>query len=251
VPEVKLGTAVVPIQPRHPLMLAAQALAVQSATSDRLILGIGLSHQMVIENVFGQEWNRPARYMREYLEILVPALRGEQVTFQGEVLRASTFGPLETPGAASPPVLVAALGPEMLGIAARLSSGTVTWMTGASTVADHIAPTINEQARLAGMPKPEVVVHLPACVTNDPDGAREHAAKLFAVYGHLPSYRAMLDREGVEGPADLAIVGDESQVSAEIQKVEDAGATQFSAAVFGNAEERRRTIDLIATLAKG
>lgn len=250
VPGVKLGTAVVPVQPRHPLMLAAQALAVQSATENRLVLGIGLSHQIVIEGVFGMEWKKPARYMREYLEILGPALKGEQVTFQGEVLRANTFAPLETPGAEPPPVLVAALGPEMLAIAAQLASGTVTWMTGAATLADHIVPTINDKAREAGMPAPEVVVHLPACVTDDPDGARERAANIFSVYGHLPSYRAMLDREGVEGPADVAIVGDESTVAGEIRRIEESGATKFAAAAFGTPQEWRHTVELVTSLAK-
>jgi len=251
VPGVRLGTAVVPVQPRHPVMLASQALAVQSATGGRLILGIGLSHQIVIENVFGMEWKRPARYMREYLEILGPVLRGEQVSFQGEVLRANTFGPLETEGAEAPPVLVAALGPEMLRIAARLSSGTVTWMTGAATLAKHIVPTINREADAQGMPPPQVVVHLPVCVTADPEGARERAGKIFSIYGQLPSYRAMLDREGVEGPSDLAIVGDDTQVVEAVNRVREAGATAFGAAVFGDSDERRRTIELIASLPEG
>ncbi len=89
------GTAVVPTYPRHPVMLAAQALTVQAASGGRLTLGIGLSHQMVIENVFGMSFDKPARHMREYLEILMPLLAGEQVTFVGETMSASTFGPLQ------------------------------------------------------------------------------------------------------------------------------------------------------------
>ena len=95
VPGIGLGTAVVPIYPRHPVMLAGQALTVQAATGGRLTLGIGLSHQMVIENVFGQSFEKPARHMREYLSILMPLLEGEQVSFTGEILSASTFGPLQ------------------------------------------------------------------------------------------------------------------------------------------------------------
>ncbi len=113
VPGIEFGTAVVPTYPRHPVMLAAQALTVQAATGGRLTLGIGLSHQLVIENVFGQSFDKPARHMREYLSILMPLLEGEQASFVGETLSASTFGPLQI-DAPAPPVLVAALGTTML-----------------------------------------------------------------------------------------------------------------------------------------
>ncbi len=200
----RLGTAVIPVQPRHPMMLAGQALTAQAAAGGRLDLGIGLSHQVVIEGVFGLPWERQVRYMREYLSILVPLLRGEQVSYQGEILRTNTFGPLEIPDVAPPPVLVAALGPQMLRVTAELAAGTVTWMTGPRTLADHIVPTITDAARSAGTPPPRVVVHLPVCVTADPDRARERAAKTFVIYGQLPSYRAMLDfREEAAGPPDL------------------------------------------------
>jgi F420-dependent oxidoreductase-like protein len=246
----RLGTGVVPVQPRHPVMLAAQALTVQAACGGRLDLGIGLSHQIVIEGVFGLPWERQVRYMREYLEILVPLLRGEQVSFQGEILRANTFGPLEASGGPAPPVLVAALGPQMLRLTAELAAGTVTWMTGPATLADHVVPTITAAADAAGTPSPRVVVHLPVCVTADPERARTRAAEIFAVYGHLPSYRAMLDREGAAGPPDLAIVGDEEAVAAGISAVANSGATEFVATVFGDAEERRRTEALVAGLAQ-
>src|SRR5665213_3171183 len=129
VPSIGLGTAVVPTYPRHPVMLAGQALTVQAATGGRLTLGIGLSHHLVIENVFGQSFEKPVRHMREYLSILMPLLEGEQVAFTGETLRAATFGPLQIK-APKAPVLVAALGTAMLGLAGRLADGTVTWMTG-------------------------------------------------------------------------------------------------------------------------
>lgn len=249
VPDVRLGTAVVPVQPRHPVAMAAQALTVQSAVGGRLTLGLGLSHQVVVENVFGMAWERQARFMEEYLEVLVPLLAGEQVAFRGDMVRASTFAPLDTPGVAPPPVLVAALGPRMLRIAGRLAAGTVTWMVGAATVADHVAPTIAAAAGDAGRPTPEVVVHLPVCVTADPDAARQRAARAFAMYGTLPSYRAMLDREGAEGPADVAVVGDEEAVEAALRRLADAGATAFGAALFGTDEEVARGRRLIGALA--
>jgi F420-dependent oxidoreductase-like protein len=250
-PGVRLGTAVVPVQPRHPVALAQAALAAQAASGGRLVLGVGLSHQVVVERVFGGTWDRPATFMEEYLQVLLPLLAGEQVSFAGELVRSSTFGPLVAPGVAAPPVLVAALGQRMLSIAGRLAAGTVTWMTGPATVAHHIVPTISRAASAAGRPAPEVVVLLPVCVTDDVEGARQRAASVFAVYGNLPSYRAMLDREGAGGPADVAIVGDEDAVARVIGTVAEAGATEFGAFVFGTSPERSRTMALLASLARG
>lgn len=250
VPNIELGTAVVPTYPRHPVMLAAQALTVQAAIGDRLTLGIGLSHQVVIEGVFGYSFDRPARHMNDYLHVLMPLLRGEQVSYEGETLKASTLGPLQVE-APAPDVLVAALGPTMLKWAGTLADGTVTWMTGRTTIESHIVPSITAAAAEAERTSPRVAAGLPVCVTEDPDGAREQAARVFAIYGQLPSYRAMLDREGVEGPADVALVGDEGSVAAQIAALGEAGATEFMAARYGKPEERDRTFRLIAELSRG
>jgi len=244
---IHFGTAVVPTYPRHPVMLGAQALTVQDISGGRLTLGIGLSHQMVIENVFGLSFDKPARHMREYLEILMPVLAGEQVTFAGETLRASTFGPLQVT-APAPDVLVAALGTVMLNIAGRLASGTITWMTGPVTIEEHTIPTITAAATEAGRGIPQVGVGLPVCVTDDAAAARAKAAEVFAVYGHLPSYRAMLDREGADGPADVAIVGSADEVSDQVRRLADIGATDFCGAPFGSGDEITASIDTLAGL---
>jgi F420-dependent oxidoreductase-like protein len=247
VPDIELGTAVVPTYPRHPMMLASQALTTNAATGGRLALGIGLSHQVVIESMFGYSFDKPARHMREYLSVLMPLLRGENVSFEGETLKA-TGQPIRIEGATAPQVLLAALAPRMLELAGSLTDGTVTWMAGPATVESHIVPRINEAAKKAGRPAPRVSVGLPVCITNDVDAARQTAAKTFAIYGQLPSYRAMLDKEGAAGPADVAIIGDEASVSAGIQRYADAGATDFNAALFGTREEMAETRALLKSL---
>jgi F420-dependent oxidoreductase-like protein len=251
VPDIELGTAVVPTYPRHPVMLAAQALTTQAATGGRLVLGIGLSHQIVIEGMFGYSFDRPARHMREYLSVLMPLLGGQTVSFKGETLSANTMTPLDVEVDRPPPVLLAALGPTMLRLAGQHTAGTVTWMTGPATIASHIVPSITKAAEDAGRPAPRVAVGLPVSVTTDAERARETADRTFAIYGQLPSYRAMLDREGAESPAHVAIVGDEGTVARQIRAVAEAGATDFSAAPFGSSDEIRQTIGLIAALAKG
>ena len=250
VPGVSLGTAVIPVHPRHPMMLAEQALTVQAASGGRLVLGIGLSHQVVVEGAWGYSFDKPARYMREYLSVLVPLLHGEQVSFNGEVIRTNTFGPLDVPSTPAPPVLVAALGPTMLRQAGTQADGTVTWMVGPNTIADHIVPSIVAAASEAGRPAPQVVVTLPVCVTDDRDAAVARANKIFAMYGQLPSYRAMLDREGAALPGDIAVVGTEEEVSAQIRRFADGGATEFSGAVYGTPEEVTRSQALLGALAK-
>jgi F420-dependent oxidoreductase-like protein len=248
VPGIFLGTSVVPTYPRHPMVLAQQALTVQVATGNRLMLGIGLSHQVVVEGMWGYSFDKPARHMREYLDVLQPLLAERAVSFEGETLKGA--GTVDVGGAAqAPPVLLAALAPRMLELAGSRTDGTVTWMTGPATIESHIVPSIGKAAADAGRPTPHVCVGLPVCVTDDVDGARERAAAGFAVYGHLPSYRAMLDKEGAAGPADVAIVGDEATVEAGIRRVAEAGGTDFAAAEFpGTDDERRRTRDLLRSL---
>jgi F420-dependent oxidoreductase-like protein len=203
-----VGTFVVPIYSRIPQAMAQQALTVQAATGGRFTLGIGLSHRVVVEDMWGQPFDRPARMLREYLTALMPMLHGQAVSVEGEVVTARTSGPLEI-DAPPPPVLVAALGPSMLGIAGRMADGTATWMTGTATVADYVVPTISAAAGAAGRPAPRVAVALPVVVTADIDAARLRIDAANAIYPTLPSYKAMLDREGATRPSDIAIVGDE------------------------------------------
>jgi F420-dependent oxidoreductase-like protein len=231
-------------------MLAGQALTTQAATGNRLTLGIGLSHQMVIEGIFGYSFEKPAQHMREYLSILMPALSGEKVAFQGELLKATTMGPVTVAGATKPDVLVAALGPRMLKLAGELADGTATWMVGPKTLADHIVPLITQAAARAGRPSPRIAVGLPVCVTSDADEARARASKTFSVYGQLPSYRAMLDREGAKDPAEVAIIGDEETVAAQLRHLVELGATDLSLPITGSSEEKARAVALFADLAR-
>ena len=246
VPGIEVGTAVVPTYPRHPAVLAQQARTVAAAVDGRLVLGIGLSHKVVIEDMFGYDFSRPVLHMREYLAVLLPLLDRQSVSFTGTTVRANVG--LTTPSPGRVPVVVAALGTQMLHLAGAQADGTVLWMTGPATVRDHVVPVITAAAESAGRPGPRVVCILPVCVTDDPDAARERAARIFAIYGELPSYRAMLDREGATGPADVAIVGDEDAVSAQISALAEAGVTDFVAGEYTTGAEGARTRAFLRTL---
>ena len=253
VPGIALGTGVVPVYPRHPMVLAQQALTVQSATGNRLLLGIGLSHQVVVEGIWGLSYDKPAAYMREYLSSLLPLLRGEVVHSDGERVTTNAFMPIGIPGVEPPPVLVAALGDAMLKLAGTVADGTITWMTGGGTVESHIGPRIRAAAQAAGRPEPRVVVSLPIAVTSEAERERvaEQINAELAIYPTLPSYKAMLDKEGAQSPADVAIIGDEESVAGSIEKLAAGGATDFVAAIVGDAEERRRALSLLGELARG
>ena len=246
VPGIELGTAVVPTYPRHPAVLAQQALTTSLALGGRLALGIGLSHKIVIDDMYGYSFGQPARHMREYLSILLPLLDGQPASFRGETMRAGIS--LSVPRAGRVPVLLAALGPQMLRIAGERTDGTVLWMTGPATVRDYVVPSITAAAAAAGRPGPRVVCTLPVCVTDDVDGARARAEKVLAIYGQLPSYRAMLDREGAAGPGEVTIAGDEDAVTAQITALAEAGVTDFIGLEYARGEDQQRTHELLKSL---
>ena len=244
---IELGTAVVPTYPRHPTAIAQQALTANAAAGGRFTLGIGLSHKLVIEDMFGLSYAKPARHMREYCEVLTPLLRGEPAKFEGSEYRVQAG--LEVPGGAPTPLVIAALGPVMLDIAGRFSDGTITWMTGPRTIESHIVPTLGAAARAAGRPTPRVVCGLPIALTNDAAAARERIAKSLEMYGMLPSYRAMLDREGAAGPADVSLVGDEGELRSQVDRLRDVGVTDFDAAIVSTGEGvAERTFEFLASL---
>src|SRR5262252_5571775 len=189
---IELGTAVVPTYPRHPVAMAQAALSAAAISRGRFSLGIGLSHQIVIEGMFGLSFAKPYSHMKEYLAVLGPLIREGSVSHAGEEYRVNVQ--MAVPGARPCPILVAALAPRMLALTGRVADGTITWMTGLRTVREHTVPNLCDAAAKAGRSSPRVVVGLPIAVTREVAAARESAAKQFQIYGALPSYRAMLDR---------------------------------------------------------
>jgi 5,10-methylenetetrahydromethanopterin reductase len=229
--------------------LARQAITTDIATGGRFALGIGLSHKVVIEGMLHLSFDKPARHMREYLAVLIPLLREGRVSCSGQTLGADAaigvrpVGPL--------PVLLAALAPQMLQLAGAVGDGTVLWMTGPRTIDDHIVPRLTDAAADAGRSDPRVVCVLPVCVTDDEAAARARAAKVFSVYDTLPSYKAMLDKEGAAGPGDVAIVGDEAAVRQQIEALAGIGVTDFVAGEFATGDDAARTRALLRDLATG
>ena len=238
VPRIELGTSVVPTFPRHPHAIAQQAHTAAAASGGRFTLGIGLSHKIVIENMLGLSYDKPVRHLREYLSVLMPLSRNEPANFEGEMYKVHAA--VSAKGSDGFSVVVAALGEQMLRVTAAMADGTLTWCTGPATLAGHTIPTITKAAEEFGRPAPRVIAALPVCVTNDRDAAAARAAETFAAYGSLPSYRAMLDREGVAGPADIAIIGSTAEVQDRVGALAGIGVTDFAAVEFGATPDEVR-----------
>ena len=227
---IELGTAVVPTWARHPLMLAAQALTTQEAIGNRLVLGIGLAHKVSVEGTLKIPFATPAKHMDEYLSVLMPALVDRAVSFAGDIWSGEMAG-LTSP-AAAPSVMVAAMGPRMLRLAGERTDGTILWLSGPRAIAQQIKPALDQAAAAAGRPTPRIVASVPVCVTKKPDDVKGMVAALLAGYNDLPSYRGVMDAEGVGGPADVSLIGSEAEVLAGLQSFAEAGTTDFSALEF-------------------
>ena len=233
---IELGTAVISTWPRHPAMLAAQALTVSEMAGGRLVLGIGLAHKATVEETLRVPFATPAKHMDEYLSVLLPLLAERRVDATGDIWSAKVDA-LGGPAAPVPSVMLAAMGPRMLDLAGGRTDGTILWLSGPNTVARRIRPALEAAAERAGRPAPRIVASVPICVTDDATPVREAIAAILANYNDLPSYRSVMDEEGVTGPQDVSIVGDEAHVTAELERFAAAGATDFSALEFGLSDE--------------
>ena len=245
VDKIRLGTSVVPTYPRHPMMLAQQALTVNQVSGGRLDLGIGLSHKPVVEGMWGISFDGPVGHMGDYLKILMALLHDGVISHGGKHL--TSRGGIDVP-ADPPPVLVAALGPQMLKLVGKTADGTSTWMTGPETIRTHVSPVINEAAESTERPPPQIITAVPVCITSDKEAAEESARRDFGFYGDLPSYRAMLDREGLENSWDIALSGSFEEVAEGLEKYVEAGATQVVAAVYGPQGSHKETVSQLAQL---
>ncbi len=238
-PGIELGTSIVPVYGRHPITLAAQALTAQAASGGRLVLGIGASHQLLVEGMYGERYRRPFTRVRETLSALKCLLAGEAVSIDGQEIVARGRLSIEAPPC---PILIAALGERMLDLAGREADGVTLWMVGARTVADYVVPRVAEAAARAGRPSPRILAGCLVCVTDAADAARAIAAEQLRMYGVLPAYRVTLAREGLAGPEGLLIVGTEAEVRDRIAAYESAGATDVRVnALCATQAEAERT----------
>jgi F420-dependent oxidoreductase-like protein len=253
---IELGTAVVPLQAQHPIGLARQALSAQAATGGRLVLGVGPSHHWIVHDMLGLPYERPARFTRDYLDVLDAALSGPgAVDVENETF--AVHNPLDLGPVAPLPVLVAALGPVMLALAGERTDGTVLWMADERAVADHVVPRITKAANNAGRPAPRVVAGIPVCLCRptEVDAARERTNRILGEAEISPNYQRLLDYGDAKDIGDLCAAGDETAIAARFRRFADAGVSDLSVRLLPIGEGRdqliaskRRTRDVVAGL---
>ncbi|WAL45978.1 LLM class F420-dependent oxidoreductase [Rhodococcus pyridinivorans] len=255
---IEIGTAVVPLQAQHPVHLVRQSLSTHAALGGRLALGVGPSHHWIVQDMLGLPYDKPAKYTRDYLEVL-NAARDLPGSIDVENDTFEVHNPLDIAPVAPMPVLVAALGPVMLKIAGELADGTVLWMADERAIAEHIAPRITKAAEEAGKPKPRIVAGVPVCLCapSEVDVARERANRILAEAEISPNYQRLLEHGQAKDIGDMAIVGDEDAILAGFRRYEEAGVTDLSMRLLpiGNTRDelvasKYRTREVVAELVK-
>ncbi|MCD2111670.1 LLM class F420-dependent oxidoreductase [Rhodococcus rhodochrous] len=255
---IEIGTAVVPLQAQHPVHLVRQSLSTHAALGGRLALGVGPSHHWIVQDMLGLPYDKPAKYTRDYLEVL-NAARDLPGSIDVENDTFEVHNPLDIAPVAPMPMLVAALGPVMLKIAGELADGTVLWMADERAIAEHIAPRITKAAEEAGKPKPRIVAGVPVCLCapSEVDVARERANRILAEAEISPNYQRLLEHGQAKDIGDMAIVGDEDAILAGFRRYEEAGVTDLSMRLLpiGNTRDelvasKYRTREVVAELVK-
>lgn len=254
---LEIGTAVVPIQTRHPIALAQQALSVQAVLGGRLTLGLGVSHHWIIEEMLGLSYERPAAAMAAYLDVLDQALRGPgPVDVENE--HFTVHNPLDITDLDPMPVLLAALGPVMLRLAGERTDGTILWLADERAIAGHVAPKLNQAAAAAGRPTPRIVAGIPVCLCGDAevDVAVERTNRILSEAEVSPNYQKLLDLGDAENVGDILAAGSEAAVEKRLRAFADAGVTDLSVRVVPIGQGRdeliassQRTRELLASLA--
>jgi F420-dependent oxidoreductase-like protein len=253
---IELGTAVVPIQTRHPIAMAQETLSNQAVCAGRFTLGLGASHHWIIEDMLGLSYERPAHLMRNYLEVLNAALRGaSSVDVENDGYRVHS--PMDVTDWDRNPVLLAALAPVMLRLAGEQTAGTILWMADERAVAEHVVPRITKAAAGAGRPAPRVVAGVPVtlCPSDEVDEARALASQVFDQARYSPNYQRLLDRGDATNAGDILAAGDESAITDRLRAFRDAGATDLAVRVVAlgrdreaRIESRKRTVSFVASL---
>jgi F420-dependent oxidoreductase-like protein len=253
---VELATAVMPVQTRHPIAMAQQALSNQAVCEGRFTLGLGPSHHWIVSDMLGLPYDRPAHLVRNYLEVLNAAFAGPgPVDVENDDYRV--HNPLDVTDLPPTPILLAALAPVMLGIAGEHASGTILWMADERAIGEHVVPRITRAAEAARRPPPRVVAGVPVALCRDEevDEARSWANQALGHAEFSPNYQRLLEHGDATDVGDICAAGEESAVVDRLRSFRDAGATDLSVRVLplgstreARVESRNRTLAFLSSL---
>jgi F420-dependent oxidoreductase-like protein len=233
---VRLGTGVLPIYTRHPTAMAQMAASLDELSAGRFILGIGVSHRVTVESMWGMKLEHPVDAMREYVSIVRTGLRDGSANADGE--HFSAHWSYSAPRRSELPIMISALSPRMLELAGEIADGVVLWMLSPKYTREVVIPHIETGRRKAGksMEGFEIVSAVQSCLTTDLPAARDVFRKVIERYSNLPFYRKAMDASGYadnlaadrvtdEMVDDLGALGDEARIKESIARFRDAGVT--------------------------
>jgi F420-dependent oxidoreductase-like protein len=254
---IEIGTAIVPIQPRHPIALAQQALSTQAVCEGRFVLGLGVSHHWIIRDMLGLPYERQAVTMRCHLDVLDQALAGPGlVEVENELFHIRN--PLDVTDITPTPVMIAALGPVMLKLAGERAAGTSLWLADERTIGSHVVPTISKAAEDAGRPAPRILAGVPVCLCRDDeiDAAVERTNRVLSEVVDSPNYQKLMEHGDARAIGDVLVCGSEATMEKRMRSFANAGVTDFNARIVPLGEDRdavrtsaQRTREYLASVA--
>jgi F420-dependent oxidoreductase-like protein len=254
---IRLGTSIVPIYPRHPLVMALQAATVDALAPGRLRLGVGTSHRHVMENVYGLSMPSPLAYLREYVAVMRQGLWEGRVDHQGTFFKMATSFPRQ----AQIPLLISALGERAFRLAGEVADGAISWVCPVPYLLDTALPALRAGAQAQHRPAPPLVAHIPVAMSTDEAAVQAAAMPRVSFYTKAPFYAHMFAAAGFSIAADgtgvaalvkaLMVAGDQAQVEKRLRELLASGLDELLlmlVPVADEAREREQLIQVIGSL---
>jgi F420-dependent oxidoreductase-like protein len=245
---VGFGTGILPIYTRHPTAMVQMAATLDELSGGRFTLGIGISHKVTVESMWGMRLDSPVDAMREYLDIVRTSLRDGGCSIDGK--HFSAHWAYSGPRRAEMPIMISALNPRMLDLAGEKADGIVLWMCSPAYIRDVVVPAVTAGRRKAGKELEgfEIVAAIPVCLTTDRAAGQAVFRQTVERYANLPFYRKMMDASGFASELaagepseamldELSGIGDAEQVGDVIRRYREAGVTLPCAGPFGGHKE--------------
>ncbi len=255
--QIRFGTSIVPAYPRHPLVMASQAMTIDSIAPGRLRLGVGTSHRHVMENMYGLSMSSPLAYLSEYVEVMRQILWEGKVDHQGKFFKVNT----SFPRTARIPLLVSALGVKAFRLAGEIADGAISWVCPVPYLLDKALPALREGAQAVNRTSPPLVAHIPIALSADEEAVQKAAMQRISYYTKAPFYAHMFAEAGFPIGADgsgtselvksLVIAGDKAQVEQRLRELVESGLDEFMlmmVTVADEAREREQLLQIIASL---
>ena len=260
---ILLGTSIIPTYPRHPIVAVQQTQVIAQLAPGRFRLGLGPSHKVSIEPMFGIEHHAPLTNLREYIQVVKTLLGEGRVDFDGE----QYHGHAALPGAAAPdvPVMASALRRRSFRLCGEVADGAISWVCPGQYLRDVGLPAMQEGAARADRPVPPLIAHVPVCVHDNPDEVRDAARQQLSNYPRSPFYQEMFAasghpeaRDGVWSDGmleDVVFSGSEEDVAGRLRELFEWGATEILAhpvTAGGDSQaSMNRNLNLIAAVTQG